>query len=260
MKPLRIIKLGGQLLEDTNTISKIIAQLASLDEACIVIHGGGKRASQLAQQLHIQQQIIDGRRITDAPTLEVAIMVYAGLINKKMVAQLQGQHVNALGLSGADLNCIQSIKRPIEPIDYGWVGDTNPALVNGPALKQLLKIHIMPIICSLTWDGQGQLLNTNADAIAAAVAIALSDHFTVQLSYCFEKNGVLLNPTDNLSYLKSITKEDWKQLEKDGIINEGMLPKLTYAFQAAEAGVAVTLGNYELISQPHKGTLIQIAK
>jgi acetylglutamate kinase len=261
MKPLNIFKIGGQLLEDETILNHIITQISTINEACIVIHGGGKLASHLATQLHIPQQLIDGRRITDAATLDIAIMVYAGLINKKVVAKLQAQNINALGLSGADLNCIQSVKRAVGALDFGWVGDTHASLVNTDLFKHLLHMHIQPVLCPLTWDGQGQLLNTNADAIAAAIAIALSNDFNVRLRYCFEKKGVLLNQDDSDSCIPIITQKIKAELIQKGIINAGMLPKIDFAFQAAQAGVEVYIGSYEQLqatSTEQKGTLIQV--
>jgi acetylglutamate kinase len=257
MKPLNIFKIGGQLLEDETILTQIISQIATINEACIVIHGGGKLASHLATQLHIPQQLIDGRRITDTATLDIAIMVYAGLINKKVVTKLQAQNINALGLSGADLNCIKSVKRAVGALDFGWVGDTHASLVNTELFKHLLHMHILPVICPLTWDGQGQLLNTNADAIAAAVAIALSNDFNVRLRYCFEKKGVLQQVDDEASVIPLITIDEKVQLLKEGKIIAGMLPKIEYAFQAAQAGVEVYIGSYEIHDTAQKGTLIK---
>lgn len=257
MTPLRILKIGGQLLEDDDTLHKIVSQIARIKEACIVIHGGGKLAGKLAMQLNIPQQLIDGRRITDAATLDIATMVYAGLINKKMVAQLQAHNINALGLSGADLNCIRSIKRPIGEYDFGWVGDTHASLVNRDTINSLLQMHILPVMCSLTWDGNGQLLNTNADAIAAHVAIALSTSYNVSLRYCFEKKGVLQQIDDEQSIIPLIDLSNKTQLLKEKKISAGMLPKIEYAFQAAQAGVEVYIGDYDFNNATQKGTLIQ---
>jgi acetylglutamate kinase len=201
------------------------------------VHGGGKGASTMMRELGLTPQLINGRRVTDAATLDIVTMFYAGKTNKQVVAELQKLGVNALGLSGADGNIIQGNKRPVKDIDYGFVGDLTPASVNQNLLQQLLGAGLTPVLCPIIHDGQGQLLNTNADTIASAVAVAVAEFYEVTLHYCFEKNGVLRDVADDQSVIQEINLESYAELKQQGIIADGMLPKLENAFAALHQGV-----------------------
>lgn len=255
---LTIIKVGGNIIDDETKLSSFLSAFASIKEAKILVHGGGKLATQLAAQLGVKQQLIEGRRITDAETLKIVTMVYAGLINKNIVAQLQSYNCNAIGLCGADGNLIQSHKRlPQSPLgdrklDYGFVGDIDA--VNTTLLKNLLVQNISVILASLTHDKQGQLLNTNADTIAQEIAKAMSTAYDVTLIYCFEKNGVLQNADDESTVMKQINVEIYRELRQQKIIFAGMIPKLDNAFIALDSGVKkVIVGKADNLSQLIKG-------
>ena len=237
MKTLNIIKIGGNIIDDESQLNDFIQSLASLNEPFILVHGGGKLATDLAEKLNIPQQLIEGRRITDAETLKIATMVYAGYINKNIVAKLQKQNINSIGLSGADGNLINATKRIHQEIDYGFVGDISIENVNSNFLELLLQNGITPVICAITHNKQGQLLNTNADTIASVLASALATLFEVKLTYCFEKKGVLNNPEDENSVIKNLDWETFQKLKKEGIINKGMIPKINNAFDALANGV-----------------------
>lgn len=252
---LFILKIGGKVIEEETLLNEALQMFANQDGFKILIHGGGKRASQLSQQLNIPVQVVDGRRITDAATLEVAVMVYAGLANKTIVAKLQTLHCNAIGLSGADANTILAHKRPIISMDYGFVGDVDE--VNVPIIQTFLQANLTPVFCAITHDGNGQLLNTNADTIATQLAISLTPFYQVSLNFCFEKPGVLLNPADDNSVIFHLNREDYNRYQTDGIISDGMLPKLDNAFEALQKGVKeVRIGNVNAI-QNKTGTLLQ---
>lgn len=236
MKPLALIKIGGKLLDDQVALQAALASFASLSGPKILVHGGGKEVSTRCEQMDIVPNMWNGRRITDGPTLEVAVMVYAGLINKQVVSHLQRLGCNALGLCGADGNLILARKRPVGAIDFGWVGDVES--INTPLLLALLEQGVIPVFCAITHDGQGQLLNTNADTIAAALATALATDFVVNLKLCFEKDGVLSDPEDDTSVLPSLAIAQYQQALKTGAISDGMIPKLDNAFNAKKAGVS----------------------
>lgn len=263
MKKLYIIKIGGNIIDDELQLEEFLCTLARIDEPFILVHGGGKLASDLALQLNIPQVMINGRRVTNAQTLKVATMVYAGFINKNIVATLQKHKRNSIGLSGADANVIQSTMRNAKPIDFGLVGDVKAEDVNSVFLKQLLEQKIMPVICAITHDGNGQLLNTNADSIANVIAVSLSQSFKTELIYCFEKKGVLLNPSDENSVIPILDREMFQTLKKDGIIINGMLPKLENCFQALQhkvgrIGIINSKNIAEFINnKTHEGTSIQ---
>jgi len=235
MQPIRILKIGGKIMEDIPNRQKVLASFAGWDGAKILVHGGGNRASELSKKLNIEPNVHEGRRITDAATLEIVTMVYAGLSNKTIVSELQSFGCNALGLSGADLNSIQAKKRTVKNIDYGFVGDIEQ--INTIMLTQLIALGITPIFCAITHDLQGQLLNTNADTIAAQLAIALSVFFQVQLIYSFEKPGVLSDTNNLSSVIPTITPMLYQQHKSSGTIFAGMIPKLDNAFAAIEQGV-----------------------
>ncbi|GIV37449.1 MAG: acetylglutamate kinase [Cyclobacteriaceae bacterium] len=233
---LNIVKIGGHVLDDDAALEKFLHHFALLDEPKILVHGGGKQASQLSRQLGIEPKLINGRRITDASTLEVVTMVYGGLINKKVVTRLQQFGCNALGLTGADGNLIRATRRPPDEVDYGFAGDVTPKGINTSLLYFLLRQNTVPVIAPLTHEN-GTLLNTNADTLASVLAIALCMHFHIRLVYCFEKRGVLHNPNDDQSVIPVINTASYHQLLAEGVINNGMLPKLQTAFAAAQQGV-----------------------
>lgn len=239
---LYIVKIGGNVVDDETVLHRFLTDFAAIKGNKILVHGGGKIASQVAQKLGIEVNMVNGRRITDAPMLDVAVMVYAGLANKNIVAKLQALQCNAIGLSGADASIITAHKRTNAEIDYGFVGDIN--IVNTAAFETLINSGFTPIISAITHDGKGQLLNTNADTIASALAVALAGSYNTQLVYCFEKNGVLKNVDDENSVIPSINPTQFKELKTQGIIAKGMLPKLDNAFEAVNFGVeTVIIGN-----------------
>jgi acetylglutamate kinase len=237
MKKLSIVKIGGNVLDNAEDLEKFLADFSALEGAKILVHGGGKLATELAKQIGIEQTMVDGRRITDAETLKITVMVYAGLINKQVVAALQAKNTQAIGLSGADANVIQTTKRAIKQIDYGFVGDIDNKSVNANLLAKFLDLKLVPVFSAITHNGEGQLLNTNADTIASALAVAMAENYEVQLVYCFEKNGVLRNVEDENSVITTITKTTYKDLVNEGVIYKGMIPKLDNAFAAIENGV-----------------------
>lgn len=237
MEKVYIVKIGGNVIDNPAALEKFLTDFSKIAGQKVLVHGGGKLATDLAKQLNVPQEVVNGRRITDAETLKITAMVYAGLINKQIVASLQSKNVNAIGLSGADGNSIQSSKRKIADIDYGFVGDLDVKSVNANFVASLLRLTIVPVFSAITHDGKGQLLNTNADTISAALAVALSGSYDVQLNYCFEKKGVLKDVEDDDSVIETITPVDYKQLLSDGIISKGMIPKLDNAFDAIQKGV-----------------------
>jgi acetylglutamate kinase len=244
MEPLLVIKIGGNIIDDDIKLSSFLNQFASVPEKKILVHGGGKLATKLAEQMGIQQQLIDGRRITDAETLKIVTMVYAGYINKNIVASLQSRGVQAIGICGADGNMIRAHKRIHPTIDYGFVGDVDE--INGSLLIKLLENNLVIAVAPITHDGQGQLLNTNADTIAQEIARTLSNHFLVRLVYSFEKNGVLLDVEDEKSVIPEINPSTYRKLKEDRTIFAGMIPKLDNAFTALESGVKkVIIGKAE---------------
>jgi acetylglutamate kinase len=233
---LSVIKIGGNVIENKVELSKFLQLFAGLDGLKILVHGGGKLATQLATKLGIESKIVGGRRITDAETLEVITMVYAGLTNKNIVAQLQANDCNAIGLSGADGNVIQAHKRPVKKIDFGFVGDVDS--INSTMLTKLLDTGLTPVFCAMTHDGNGQLLNTNADTIASELAIGMSELYETTLYYCFEKKGVLMDVADDDSVVEHIDLRTYQRLLKDNIIADGMLPKLENCYHALNKNVS----------------------
>lgn len=236
MERLTIVKVGGAVVEDEVQLSQLLKDFSSIEGKKVLVHGGGRRATQVAKSLGIETKMVDGRRITDADMLQVVTMVYGGLVNKNIVARLQSVGVNALGLTGADIDVIRSHKRPLKNgIDYGYVGDVDRA--NGSMLKTLIEAGITPVMAPLTHDGKGNILNTNADTIASETAKALAPFFDVTLIYSFEKKGVLSNPDDEESVIPTITREKFNQLVAEGIVAGGMIPKIENALAAIDAGV-----------------------
>ena len=234
MKKLFVIKIGGNIIDDETQLSSFLNDFSKIKEKKILIHGGGKIATELSKQLGIESKMIDGRRITDAETLKVVQMVYGGLINKNIVAQLQEKKNNAIGLTGPDANVILATKR-ISEIDYGFVGDIKK--INAEKISSLLNSGLIPVIAPLTHDGKGQMLNTNADTMAAAVAAAVTGKYNVTLIYCFEKSGVLRNIEDENSVIEKINSKEYLQLKNEGVISKGMIPKLDNAFNAIKKKV-----------------------
>lgn len=239
MQTLNIIKIGGSIANNEDRLSTFLKNFVHVDSPKIIVHGGGTAATDLCNKLNIPVQMKEGRRITDKPALDVAVMVYAGLINKTIVAKLQSLSCNALGLSGADLNMIPAQKRQHPEIDYGFVGDVDPVNINTYFIRRLLDEQVVPVFPAITHDGKGQLLNTNADTIASALTIALTKNYNTHLTYCFEKPGVLRDVEDDDSWIKQIDLDKYNSLKQEGVINEGMIPKLDTAFQALRQDVNV---------------------
>ena len=243
---LKIVKIGGNVIDNPQALTSFLTVFSSIKGPKILVHGGGKSATALAQKTGLEVQMVDGRRITDAATLELITMVYAGKINKTIVAQLQALNCNALGFTGADANTITSEKRPVSTLDYGFVGDVKN--VETSTLELLLNHGVSPVFCALTHDQKGQLLNTNADTIASELAIAFASKFEVELYYCFEKNGVLKDVNDDGSVIETITQSSYKELLHAQVIYAGMLPKLNNCFHALEHQVSkVCIGKPEML-------------
>ena len=252
---ITVIKVGGKIVEEEATLHTLLDNFAAIEGCKVLVHGGGRSATKIAARLGIESRMVDGRRITDAETLKVVTMVYGGLVNKNIVAGLQARNVNALGLTGADMNAILSAKRPVKEVDYGFVGDVKQ--VNGALLADLIRKGIIPVMAPLTHDGQGNLLNTNADTIAGETAKALAGHFDVTLIYCFEKRGVLRDENDDNSVISQITPDEFRRLVADGVIQGGMIPKLENSFEALNAGVSqVVITQASAIALPEEGTKI----
>lgn len=246
MKKLSIIKIGGNIIDNPLELTQFLADFSKIKGDKILVHGGGKSASKMAQSIGLVPQMIDGRRITDQPMLDVVVMIYAGEINKNIVAQLQANNTNAMGFSGADGNLIQSSKRNHPTIDYGFVGDVQK--VNTPLLETLISSRIVPIFCAITHDKNGQLLNTNADTIASELAIAASEIFEVTLTYCFEKAGVLTDVDDENSVIKKINSVLYAKLKQEGAIHSGMIPKLDNCFNSLSKGVQkIRIGHHKML-------------
>lgn len=240
MNKLFIIKIGGNVLDKPEALKSFLHDFASIKEPKILIHGGGKIATKLGDQLGIESNYVNGRRITDAATLDLVTMVYGGLVNKQIVAALQKEGCNAMGITGADGNMLKAVKRPVKDIDYGFVGDIRPDGVNTSLLFFLLKQNVVPIFAPLTY-ADGTMLNTNADTIASVLAVAMSRHFDVRLIFCFEKKGVLMDVNQEESVITHLTKRLYEELLPKKVFADGILPKLENAFGAIEAGVKEVL-------------------
>ena len=235
MNKLTLVKVGGKIVEDSETLKQLLSDFSKIEGHKVLVHGGGRSATAIAAKLGIESQMVNGRRITDEETLKVVTMVYGGLVNKQIVAGLQSIGVNALGLTGADLNYMRSEKRPVKDVDYGFVGDVKE--VNADILADLIARGVVPVLAPLTHDNAGNMLNTNADTIAGEAAKALAKHFEVTLMFCFEKKGVLMSETDDESVIPEITPALFEKYVADGIISGGMIPKLENSFEAINAGV-----------------------
>lgn len=244
------------MVEDELQLSQLLKDFSAIPGRKVLVHGGGRKATKMAERLGIETQIVNGRRITDSDMLEVVTMVYGGLVNKNLVARLQANGVNALGLTGADANAIRSHKRPVKDgVDYGWVGDVDAADVT--MLSRLIEAGITPVMAPLTHDGEGHILNTNADTIASETAKALADIYDVTLIFSFEKKGVLLNPDDDESVIPTITRSLFNKYKADGTISGGMLPKIENALAAVEAGVSRVIITLATAIDGNHGTVIE---
>jgi acetylglutamate kinase len=253
---LTIVKVGGAVVEDEAQLAQLLKDFSAIEGKKVLVHGGGRRATQVAASLGIESKMVNGRRITDAEMLSVVTMVYGGLVNKTLVARLQANGVNALGLTGADMNVIRSHKRPIKDgVDFGFVGDVDTA--DGKMLSKLIEEGITPVMAPLTHDGQGNILNTNADTIASETAKALAPYYDVTLIFSFEKKGVLRNPDDDDSVIPVITHKDFEKYKSDGTISGGMLPKIENALSAIDAGVSRVIITLATAIDGRSGTIIK---
>lgn len=262
MEQLFVIKIGGNVIDDAGALQVFLTNFASIKAKKILVHGGGKIATKIGEQLGIQSNYVNGRRITDEATIDIVTMVYGGLVNKKIVAKLQSLQCDAMGLTGADANIIPAVKRPVKEIDYGYVGDVLNEKMAVKNLEVLLANNFTLVIAPLTHDGNGQMLNTNADTVASSLAVALSGSYDVRLIYCFEKNGVLENVEDDNSVITLITKEKYQQLLTDKKLFDGILPKIDNAFAAINSGVKEVLIGHandllQNVTPNTKGTLIK---
>ena len=252
MEKLTLIKVGGKIVEEPDTLQALLRDFAAIEGRKLLVHGGGRSATKLAEQLGIPSRMVNGRRITDADTLRVVTMVYGGLVNKNIVAGLQALGVDALGMTGADLNILRSDKRPVKDVDYGYVGDVKEA--RGDMLARLIADGVVPVLAPLTHDGQGHILNTNADTVAQTIAVGMSQAYETELVFCFEKRGVLMNVDDDNSVIPEITPERFAELKAAGVVADGMLPKLENAFRAIDNGVkSVVICSAEAVTEPGYG-------
>ena len=256
MEKATIVKVGGAVVEDNEQLAQLLTDFAAIPGKKVLVHGGGRRATKVAAALGIESKMVNGRRITDAQMLEVVTMVYGGLVNKNLVAKLQAKGVNALGLTGADMDVIHSHKRPVKDgVDFGYVGDVERA--NGKMLQTLIQEGITPVMAPLTHDGNGNILNTNADTIASETAKALAPYYDVTLIYSFEKKGVLSNPDDDNSVIPVITRSDFEKYQADGTIGGGMIPKIENALAAVDAGVKEVIITLATAIDGKQGTVIK---
>jgi len=264
MEKLTIIKVGGKIVEEESTLQQLLDNFSAIEGPKVLVHGGGRSATKIASELGIESTMIDGRRVTDADMLRVVTMVYGGLVNKNIVARLQACGINALGLTGADMNVILSHRRPLKKVtladgssqmvDYGFVGDVDEA--NGEGLARIIQQGITPVMAPLTHDGKGNLLNTNADTIAGTAAKALAPYFDVTLIYTFEHAGVLRNPDDESSLIAHVNQQSFEEYKTDGTISGGMIPKIENALEAIRAGVARVIITHANAIDGQHGTII----
>lgn len=234
---IRVVKIGGNVVDNPDALNRFLDDFSRLAGPKILVHGGGKEATRLSRALDIETKMIDGRRVTDRDTLDVVTMVYAGLINKRIVAMLQSRGIDAIGLSGADGNSIRATRRSPHPVDFGFVGDIDPIDVNDILIAQLLKQNITPVFCAIMHDGNGTLLNCNADSVAMSVATGVARMAAADLIFCFEKPGVLSDPDDDNSVIPFIDSESFEKLKNDGVVSKGMIPKIANALKAIQSGV-----------------------
>jgi acetylglutamate kinase len=241
MEKLFVIKIGGNVIDSEDSLRSFLKDFSAIEGKKILIHGGGKIATKIGEQLGLESKYINGRRITDDATIDLVTMVYGGLVNKKIIAQLQALQCNAIGLTGADGNIIPATKRPVKEVDFGWVGDIESSKLKVESLRLLLEAGLVPVFAPLTHDGDGHILNTTADTIASTLAVALSSLYDVRLIYCFEKKGVLESVDDDNSVIKLINKQTYQQLLNEQRLFAGILPKIDNAFAAIDAGVKEVL-------------------
>lgn len=252
---LTIIKVGGKIVENSESLNTLLKDFAAVEGKKLLVHGGGRSATQMAARLGVETKMVDGRRITDEAMLEVVTMVYGGLVNKRIVAGLQALGIDAVGLTGADMNIVLSDKRKVSAVDYGWVGDVKR--VNAEAVATLIESGCCPVVAPLTHDGCGHMLNTNADTMAGEMAKAMAARYDVTLMFCFEKPGVLADENDDSSLIPTITPAVLDDLKRRGVVSGGMIPKLDNAIACVSAGVeSVVITQADRIADPYAGTKI----
>ena len=255
---INVVKIGGNVIDNAEALARFIDDFAKLEAPKILIHGGGMLATRLSDKLEIETKMIDGRRVTDRQTLDIVTMVYAGLINKQIVAGLQAAGCNAIGLSGADANVVPAVRRSPVPIDFGFVGDIDAAKINSDFIATLLEAGVSPVFCAITHDGEGSLLKSNADSVASAVAVAASRIAPTDMHFCFEKLGVLRDVDDPDSLIGEIRPDSYRELRETGVVNKGMIPKIDNAFCAVEKGVkSVTIKHSDNLLS-NIGTIIKL--
>ena len=256
---IKVVKIGGNVIDSEEALSSFVSDFASIEGPKVLVHGGGKLATRLAERLDIPTTMIDGRRVTDSDTLDVVTMVYAGLVNKRIVAMLQSLGCNAIGLSGADGGAVMATRRAANPIDFGFVGDISVEGVDAAFIRNLIEQGTVPVFCSIMHDGKGQLLNCNADSVASAVAVGLATECDTELLFCFEKRGVMRDVDDDTSVIANINREGYKTLLAEGVVNKGMIPKIDGAFRALECGVkVVTIKHSAELADSSAGTKIEL--
>ena len=255
---IKVVKIGGNVIDNEVALERFVADFAAIEGQKVLVHGGGKLATRLAEKLEIPTTMIDGRRVTDSQTLDVVTMVYAGLVNKKVVAMLQAAGCNAIGLSGADANVIKATRRAAKPIDFGFVGDISVDGVDADFILSLTQRGVVPVFCSIMYDGVGTLLNCNADSVASAVAVALAQKAETELVFCFEKAGVMADIDNPDSVIAEIRPQSYKTLLADGVVNKGMIPKIDGAFRALECGVKVVTIKHSAQLNEDSGTKIML--
>ena len=255
---VKVVKIGGNVIDNEAALERFVADFAAIEGQKVLVHGGGKLATRLAEKLEIPTTMIDGRRVTDSQTLDVVTMVYAGLVNKKVVAMLQAADCNAIGLSGADANVVKATRRAAKPIDFGFVGDISVEGVDADFVLSLTQRGVVPVFCSIMHDGAGTLLNCNADSVASAVAVALAQKAETELVFCFEKAGVMADIDNPDSVIPEIRPQSYKTLLADGVVNKGMIPKIDGAFRALECGVKVVTIKHSAQLNEDSGTKIML--
>lgn len=255
---IKVVKIGGNVIDNEAALERFVADFAAMEGPKILVHGGGKLATRLAETLEIPTTMIDGRRVTDRDTLDVVTMVYAGLVNKHVVALLQAAGCNAIGLSGADANVVKATRRAATPIDFGFVGDIAVEGVDADFILSLTERSVVPVFCSIMHDGNGTLLNCNADSVASAVAVAVAQKADTELIFCFEKAGVMSDIDDPNSVIAQIRPQSYKELLADGVVNKGMIPKIDGAFRALECGVKVVTIKHSAQLNEDSGTKIML--